>query len=242
MQSLKVEFIKSAVKADQFPRLELPEVAFAGRSNVGKSSLINTLIGQRGVARVSQTPGRTQAVNFFKVGTGWVFADLPGYGYAKVPLDIKAEWQGLIQDYLTLREALQGVVLIVDVRREPMDSDRQLRDFFVERQLPLLVVATKCDKLSKQQVDRSIAAIARGLEVPSELIVPFSSETRLGRDLLLKEVESLMKDGAAAMKEARRQAAADAADRQEAEPVVIVGEDLLARPAGSGGSSRRGGR
>jgi GTPase Era involved in 16S rRNA processing len=123
-----------------------------------------------------------------------------------------------------------------------MDSDRQLRDFFVERQLPLLVVATKCDKLSKQQVDRSIAAIARGLEVPSELIVPFSSETRLGRDLLLKEVESLMKDGAAAMKEARRQAAADAADRQEAEPVVIVGEDLLARPAGSGGRSRRGGR
>ncbi len=205
MHTAKVSFITAATRPDQFPDLDLPEIAFAGRSNVGKSSLINTLLGKRQVARVSSTPGRTQSINFFRVGRDWVFVDLPGYGFARVPPRVRASWQHLVESYLVDRVALQAVVLIVDIRRDPMAADLQLREFLEAHDIPFLLVATKADKLSKQQVSRQVARLARANGVPAPRIIPFSSVTRLGRQVLWEAVRDIMEDGAARMKAVRIQ-------------------------------------
>jgi GTP-binding protein len=150
MQARDARFIISAVRPEQFPREELPEFAFLGRSNVGKSSLLNALVGQKGLARVSATPGRTQSVNFFRVADKVLFVDLPGYGYARVPRGIRDTWRDLVEAYLTSRTRLVLCFLLLDARRGWMESDLQLKDWLDARELPYVVVATKFDKLKTQ--------------------------------------------------------------------------------------------
>ncbi len=225
MHTRQVSFMLSALRKEQFPTSNLPEIAFAGRSNVGKSSLINTLIGQKQVARVSSTPGRTQAVNFFLIDGVWVFVDLPGYGFAKVPPAVKASWKKLIESYLVDRTPLQGVVLIVDIRREPMESDLQLKEFLHSQDIPVLLVATKVDKLSRQQADRQISTLARAMEISADSIVRFSSLSRVGRQELWEEVASLMREGADRMKALRIEAQKAGAGSGTPMPTVITRDD-----------------
>ena len=176
-------FLLSAMERKQWPTPGLPEVAFAGRSNVGKSSCLNTLVGQRGAARVSKTPGRTQAINFFEVRRGGVamhLADLPGYGFAKVPLSVKAGWEKMVGGYLAEREGLSLVVLLVDLRRDPTDLDQQMIRWLADRGVPGVLVLTKSDKVPKNRRFSQQAAVCRGLGVPLETSMLFSSLAREG--------------------------------------------------------------
>lgn len=180
MSSPKVDarFILSATSPAQFPNLRLPEFAFLGRSNVGKSSLLNVLAGVNRLAKVSSQPGRTQAVNFFTIGETITFADLPGYGFAKVPLHVKASWKSLVEAYLSQREQLVLSFVLLDARRGWMDKDLELRDWLIHQDRPFLVVATKIDKLNQSELHRGLAAIRR-LNDGSEP-VPFSAVTGQG--------------------------------------------------------------
>lgn len=174
----------------ELPSIGLPEIAFAGRSNVGKSSLLNTLTRRKGLARTSRTPGRTQAINLFKLGDGLVFADLPGYGFAKVPEHIRRAWKPMVEDYLGTRSDLRLVVVLIDVRRNAMEDDGALLWGLTEARIPSVVVATKVDKLRKQQRQRQLAALRRDLHLPPGQPVPFSSQTGEGRDALWGLIET----------------------------------------------------
>ncbi len=174
---------------DEVPVLGLPEVAFAGRSNVGKSSALNRLLGGRKAARVSSRPGRTQAINLFKVGSGCAFVDLPGYGYAAVPDEVAEAWKPMIEGYLGTREALALVVILVDARREPQETDAVLVDGLEDAGLPYLVIATKIDKLSKHQRKPVLARLAEALELPPGQPVGFSSKTGEGIDDVWSVIE-----------------------------------------------------
>ncbi len=164
------------------PRIALPEIAFAGRSNVGKSSLLNVLMNRRGLARTSRTPGRTQAVNLFRLDDAVVFADLPGYGYAKVPEAIRAAWKPMVEGYLATREDLRLVLVLLDIRREPGHDEGSLLWGLTEARIPHCVVATKADKLGKQQRQRQLAKIRRALHLPAGRPLPFSALSAEGRD------------------------------------------------------------
>lgn len=174
------------------PESELPEVAFAGRSNVGKSSLLNRLVRRKAFARVSRTPGRTREINFFRVNSSFVLADLPGYGYAKISKEKKADWKPLIEGYLRHTPNLVGVVQLLDIRREPSDDDIAMLDYLAELELPTVVVLTKTDKLSSQAADEQVNAIMKNLSLSREQTIPFSSATGLGRDELAEAVASLV--------------------------------------------------
>ncbi len=153
------EFVVSSGKPDSFPKDRLPEIAFLGRSNVGKSSLINALVGQKRLAFTSNTPGRTQTINFYRIGGTFYFVDLPGYGYARVPLKITAEWKDLIEHYLQERETLKLSCLILDARRGWMEKDLELKRWLETYGKPYLVVATKTDKLNQAGQERGLRAI-----------------------------------------------------------------------------------
>jgi GTP-binding protein len=172
---LEAEFIKSASSPEQFPADGLPEVAFLGRSNVGKSSLINALAGKRGLAFTSSTPGRTQAINFYRIDGKLYFVDLPGYGYAKVPLASKEEWAKLIEHYLKNRSTLGLSFLILDARRGWMDKDLDLKKWLEANNHRYVVVASKIDKLNQAEQQRGLKAI-RQLSEP----LPFSAITGRG--------------------------------------------------------------
>ncbi len=190
-KSLSVEFVTSAAKPSDFPKPDLPEVAVVGRSNVGKSSLLNRLTGAKRMAFVSKTPGRTQLINFFRLGGEMMLVDLPGYGFAKVPVSVRQHWEKLVTAYLFEREAgLLLALLLVDVRREPMDSDIQVRDLLVQGEVAHAVVATKADKLSKSRVRQHRAKLERiyGAEGKVPLIT-FSAVTNEGRNELWKVIE-----------------------------------------------------
>jgi GTP-binding protein len=153
-------FIAGAATLERLPPGRAPEIAFAGRSNVGKSSLLNRLVGQRALARVSKTPGRTQQINFFAVGDRMVLVDLPGYGFARVPLAVKARWRGLVEGYLTGRPTLRGVLVLIDLRRGLAPDDAQLLDFLAAHAIPARLVATKADKLGRGARRQALAAVA----------------------------------------------------------------------------------
>lgn len=174
------------------PEPTLPEVAFAGRSNVGKSSLINRLVRRKAFARVSHTPGRTREINFFLVNQQFILADLPGYGYAKVSKSAKATWQPLIEGYLKNSPTLRGVVQLLDIRREPSDDDRQMLDFLAETGVPTIVAVTKVDKLGREVRADRIRSLQLVLGVDEEQIVPFSAVTNEGRDDLAEAVATLV--------------------------------------------------
>ncbi len=185
-------FIKSAVKPVDYPPVDLPEIAFAGRSNVGKSSLINVIVERKALVRTSSTPGRTQLINFFCV-TGVPFSlnlvDLPGYGYAKVPLDVKRQWKPMMERYLSGRESLRGVVLILDIRRIPSDDDLQMLDWLRSYNRRPIIVLTKCDKVTKNERAKQTAAIAAKLQMDKSLLVHFSALSKDGRDAVWKAIQ-----------------------------------------------------
>jgi GTP-binding protein len=174
------------------PELDLPEIAFAGRSNVGKSSLLNKLLKRRSFARVSKTPGRTREINFFKVNDAFLLADLPGYGYAKVSKTRSAEWGPLIESYLRSTKQLRGVVQLLDVRHDPTEDDRQMLDFLADVSVPVMFVATKTDKLSRAAATRRVQELAIMLQVDEDHIIPFSAQTGVGRDELAEAISGLL--------------------------------------------------
>lgn len=186
-------FLLAATDVKHFPPPQLPEVAFLGRSNVGKSSVINSLIGHK-VARTSSTPGRTRSINFFEIR--WpgrprpelIFTDLPGYGYARVSRAVSQEWQGFIEPYLMERSTLALCVALVDSNIPPQDSDRQLVEFLSASRRPLLVVATKADRLSGNELRKSLEALSR--ELGQGRIIPYSAKNGVGREEIWREIRA----------------------------------------------------
>ncbi len=190
----KLEFIGGMAAAGGWrPDSKLPEIAFAGRSNVGKSSLLNRLVGRRSLARVSKTPGRTREINFFRVNDSFVLADLPGYGYARVSKERKAEWRPLLEGYLAKTPQLAGVVQLLDIRREPSEDDVAMLDLLAELEMPAIVVLTKCDKLSRKAATDRAEAIARELELDADQMIRFSVVTGEGRDDLASAIASAVR-------------------------------------------------
>jgi len=185
------EFVTSAVKPDQYPPLKYPEMAFAGRSNVGKSSLINTLVNRKRLVKTSSTPGRTQLINFFDINNRFTFVDLPGYGYAKVPTAVRKKWGPMIETYLSGRDSLKGVVVIMDIRRTPREEEHHLIAWLAHYSIARILVLTKADKLSKTKQDKHTAAVASSLEVDSSELILFSAKSRQGRDAVWDAILSL---------------------------------------------------
>lgn len=182
MKITSAEFIKSAVWPNQYPPATLPEIAFVGRSNVGKSSLINTLVGRKNLAKTSNTPGRTQLINFFAINEKISFVDLPGYGFAKVPHSVKKDWGDMIEAYLRERQSLCLVIFILDIRRDPSDDDLSLRDWLDQYGIPYLYILTKSDKLSNNQAIARKRAIEKVLQLSSEKKpILFSAKTQKGK-------------------------------------------------------------
>lgn len=192
MIAISTTFVKSAVTPDQYPLSTLPEIAFAGRSNVGKSSLINTLVRRRRLVKTSKTPGRTQTLNFFLADERLSLVDLPGYGYARVPLSVKRAWGPMVETYLTRRSTLCGVVLIMDIRRTPGDEELRFCSWLAQRGIPPIHVLTKADKLSSNRQTVQQAAAARALDVaPTDLIL-FSAKTRRGYADLWRAIDAVI--------------------------------------------------
>ncbi len=176
MKIRSAEFILSASSPWQFPAPTLPEIAFAGRSNVGKSTLINSLLNRKKLVKTSSTPGKTQLINFFKINDAFHFVDLPGYGFAKVPENVRQQWQRLIEAYLQERETLRNVVLIVDSRHKPTAQDRQLKEWLDYYQRPVLIVASKIDKLKRGQIQKQLKQIKQDLSLDKTPLVHSSLE------------------------------------------------------------------
>ena len=181
-------FITSAPALGSCPPSEWPEIAFAGRSNVGKSSLINCLLNRKGLVRTSSTPGRTQLLNYFAINEELYFVDLPGYGFARAPRSVREKWQPMVHGYLTGRESLRAVIWLLDVRRDPSPEDLEFLDWLEESEIPTIPVVTKVDKVSKNELGRSLTKISNATGLAKELLTPFSVQTRQGH----KEVWELI--------------------------------------------------
>ncbi|MBL7181292.1 MAG: ribosome biogenesis GTP-binding protein YihA/YsxC [Pseudomonadota bacterium] len=186
------EFVKSAVKPNQYPSDGLPEIAFAGRSNVGKSSLINTLVNRKRLVKTSATPGRTQLVNFFLINKAFSFVDLPGYGYAKVPASVRKSWGPMVETYLSTRKTLKGVVLIMDLRRIPGMQELHFIEWLHYYNIPNILALTKADKLSKTNQIKQQRSIAKALAVDADDLILFSAKSRQGKDAVWENIEPLL--------------------------------------------------
>ncbi len=192
MHVKSAEFVTSAVKAAQYPETRLPEIAFAGRSNVGKSSLINTLVNRKRLVKTSGTPGRTQLINFFIINQAFYLVDLPGYGYARVPAAVKKKWGPMIEGYLQERPNLQAVTLIMDIRRTPKAEERNFIDWLHMYHIPVIPVLTKADKLSKNKQNKQVQLISTALDIHREALTLFSAKSRLGKNRLWKTLAALV--------------------------------------------------
>ncbi|GFO67284.1 putative GTP-binding protein EngB [Geomonas limicola] len=190
------EFIKSGTKPAHYPEGDLPEIAFAGRSNVGKSSLINVLVNRKNLVRTSSTPGRTQLINFFQVNQDFMLVDLPGYGYAKVPLDVKRNWRPMMETYLSTRKNLAGVVLILDIRRVPVDEDLQMLEWLRAFSIPPIIVVTKCDKVSKNERAKQSAIIMQRMGLVKEDLNYFSALSKEGKEGIWKRIDMVLAQAA----------------------------------------------
>lgn len=186
------EFVKSAVKPAHYPSEVLPEIAFTGRSNVGKSSLINTLVNRKHLVKTSSTPGRTQLINFFIINKAFSFVDLPGFGYARVPESVKKTWGPMIETYLSTRKTLKGVVLIMDVRRIPGIQELNFIEWLHYYGVPGILILTKTDKISNTKRIRQHHTIARALGVDHQELILFSAKSRLGKDAVWDAIEQLI--------------------------------------------------
>lgn len=186
VQNCALKTVAGSIK--QFPEESLPEIAFVGKSNVGKSSLINSLLGRRGLARTSSAPGKTRTINWYEIDSQLYFVDLPGYGYAKVSKTEQQKWGKVIEHYLHTRKALKLVLLLVDVRHEPGEGDRLMMDWLRYYQVPVLVVATKSDKIKRSQYDRQKKLLREALEIGEQDLLLYSSETKAGREELWQRI------------------------------------------------------
>ena len=189
---MQVEFAGAIGEPGQDPPGSLPQVAIAGRSNVGKSSLINAMLGRKGLARVSKRPGKTQEINFYEVDRRYYLVDLPGYGFAKAPSEVRQRWGPLIETYLASSEELLGVVVLVDCRHGPSDDDAQMVDFLARLEIPALFVLTKIDKLNRSERRDAMADARRDLDVPEDQLLATSALTGEGTDTLLESLEALV--------------------------------------------------
>ena len=186
------KFICSAVTPDHYPPDDLPEVAFAGRSNVGKSSLINKILNRKKLVRTSKTPGRTQLLNFFEINELWRFVDLPGYGYAKVPAEVQKRWRPMVESYLRTRVNLRGMVWLLDIRREVSKEDLTLWDWLQAKQVTVIIVITKADKLSKNKRNKQAASIAKSLGRKAQELIQFSATSGEGKDEIWQALRQLL--------------------------------------------------
>ncbi|MBQ9518740.1 MAG: YihA family ribosome biogenesis GTP-binding protein [Firmicutes bacterium] len=181
-----------AVKKEQYPSAGMPEVAFAGKSNVGKSSLINCMINRKALARTSQNPGKTRTINFYNVEDKLYFVDLPGYGYAKAPKSEQQKWGKMIEGYLLKREELKAIILLVDIRHEPGENDRMMYDWLKHYGHNIIIVATKSDKLKRSQIDKHKKMLKTAFNMEKDdILLPFSSETKNGKDELWEIIENV---------------------------------------------------
>jgi GTP-binding protein len=192
MKIVSAEFTKSAYERIQWPDASLPEISFLGRSNVGKSSLLNSLLQRKALARTSNTPGRTQCINFFLVNDGFYFVDLPGYGFAKVSKSMRADWGKMAEQYLAEREQLVLSIQLVDARHKPTSLDIQLHEWLMFNEKPHVVVATKADKLSHNELQKQLKVIGSSLE--GSRVMPYSSETGKGRDQVWAEINEAVRN------------------------------------------------
>ncbi len=189
MKVNKAELIISAVKSEQYPNNRLPEIALAGRSNVGKSTFINTLLTRKNLAHTSSKPGKTRTLNFYNINDDLIFVDVPGYGYAKVSKAERASWGKMIETYLSEREELCGIVQVVDIRHKPSAEDIQMYEYLKYFELPVIVIATKADKVSKNKRPKHLKQVKETLQMEKEdKIILFSSETGQGKDEAWKEI------------------------------------------------------
>ena len=178
------------------PQNTLPEVAFAGKSNVGKSSLINALMNRKGLARTSSQPGKTQTINFYNINSQLYFVDLPGYGYARVSVSEKEKWGRMIERYLHRSKQLKTIFLLIDIRHEPGANDQQMYRWILNQGFRPVIIATKLDKINRSQKDKHIKMIKNGLKVvPGTQIIPFSSQTKQGREEIYALLDSLLEEG-----------------------------------------------
>jgi GTP-binding protein len=194
MKVQSAEFVVSAVHKKDYPLEKLPQIAFAGRSNVGKSSLINTLLNRKRLVKTSSTPGRTQTINFFLINGVFHFVDLPGYGFARVPESVRRGFGPMVERYLKKNPLLAGIVHIVDIRHRPTEADKIMRDYLQYYRIPVLTVATKSDKISRQKRLIQLAEIRDVLHVPDkDPLLPFSAKTRFGKNEVWLYLESLLR-------------------------------------------------
>lgn len=177
----------------KIPDNTLPEVAFAGKSNVGKSSMINALLNRKSLARTSSQPGKTQTINFYNINDAMYLVDLPGYGYANASVEVKAKWGKMIEKYLHTSQQLKAVFLLIDIRHDPSANDKMMYEWMVYQGFKPIIIATKLDKIKRSQIQKQVKAIKEGLKVePGTIVIPFSSETKQGRDELWEVVDSLV--------------------------------------------------
>lgn len=189
----KAEFIRSAVKTSDFPSDSLPQIVFAGKSNVGKSSVINRLLNRKNFARVGASPGKTTHINFFLIDSQMYFVDLPGYGYAKVSQKERERWGSLIEEFFAFDKPIALGIFIVDIRHKPTANDEVMADCFKDLEIPFVVIANKADKLKKSQIEPSVDLIAETLDISKEIIIPFSAEKGDGRDVVLERIYARLK-------------------------------------------------
>lgn len=195
MNVTKAEMIITAGMASQFPVHDMPEIAFAGKSNVGKSSLLNAMLNRKALARTSSQPGKTQTINFYSVQDTFMFVDLPGYGYAKVSKQERERWGRLIEGYLEKREHLQKIILLIDIRHEVGKNDKMMYDWIKHYHNEVVVVATKADKIKRSQIQKQLSVIRKGLELSGQdKLVAFSSETKQGKEELWKIIEEVAQE------------------------------------------------
>lgn len=196
---IKAEFVKSAVKPKDYPNIKddsgrlLPEIAVAGRSNVGKSSLLNDLFDRKNLVKTSSTPGKTQMINFFSVEENLIFVDLPGYGYAKVPVSVRKKWGPMVEAYLRSREALMLILLLVDIRRIPNEEDKQMIDWAIFFQIPLVLIITKVDKVKTNEKKANTEKILKAFNVENLEYIHYSVKTRTGKEQLISTLQDFCK-------------------------------------------------
>lgn len=193
----KVELETVCGITSKLPENTLPEFAFSGKSNVGKSSLINALMNRKSLARTSGQPGKTQTINFYNTNDELYLVDLPGYGYAKVAVAVKAKWGKMIERYLQNSQVLQGVFLLIDIRHEPSENDKIMYDWIVANGYRPMIIATKLDKLKRSQVARHVKQVREGLGMEqSDILIPFSAETKQGREEIWALMEGMLQEQA----------------------------------------------
>lgn len=179
--------------SSRFPENTLPEIAFAGKSNVGKSSLINAVMNRKSLARTSAQPGKTQTVNFYNVNNAFYLVDLPGYGYARVSEEVKAQWGKMVERYLRSSKKLKAVFLLIDIRHEPSANDRQMYEWILSQGYSPIIIATKMDKLNRSQIPKAVKTVREGLQAEKDtLVIPFSAVSKQGRDEIYALMDCLL--------------------------------------------------